>query len=261
MYLQSYKELKVWQKSIDLVEEVYILTGKLPKEEIYCLTSQSRRAAISIPSNIAEGHRRKDLPEFIQFLRIADASSAELETQILILKRLYPKLNYLVVDKLLEEVQKMLNSMIKILDDKLKAKSLKLKADRGAAALPTILLIGGIVVEIGIALAFIIFFLGQSIFGAKASSDAMAAARAGVQDELIQIVRNKDYTNPLPGKTYSVGTKSTVEVTTIDDPISNKPHIISTGRSLAKNRRLEAIVDVNNFTGEVKIESIKEIPL
>ena len=123
--LQSYKELIVWQKSVDLVERIYILTAEFPKEEIYGLVSQMRRAAVSIPSNIAEGKRRKDIPEYLQFLRIADASSAELETQIIIAKRLYPKLDYSKVNSLLEEVQKMLNVMMRKLDEKrlLKPKS------------------------------------------------------------------------------------------------------------------------------------------
>ena len=123
--LQSYKELIVWQKSVDLVERIYILTAEFPKEEIYGLVSQMRRAAVSIPSNIAEGQRRKDIPEYLQFLRIADASSAELETQIIIAKRLYPKLDYSKVNSLLEEVQKMLNVMMRKLDEKrlLKPKS------------------------------------------------------------------------------------------------------------------------------------------
>jgi len=118
MSLQSYKELIVWQKSIDLVEEIYILTKQYPKEEIYGLNNQSRRAVVSIPSNIAEGQRRKDLPEFLYFLRIADASSAELETQIIIAKRLYPNLNYVKVDSLLGEVQKMLNVLMQKLKEK-----------------------------------------------------------------------------------------------------------------------------------------------
>ncbi len=80
MYIESYKELKVWKKSIDLVKEIYKITNKFPKEEIYVLVSQMRRAAISIPSNIAEGYKRKNLKEYIQFLSIAEASAAELET-------------------------------------------------------------------------------------------------------------------------------------------------------------------------------------
>ena len=116
MYLKSYKELVVWQRSIELVEEVYKLTNQLPKEELYGLSSQMRRAAISIPSNIAEGSRRKALPEYLQFLRIADASSAELETQIVISKKLYSHILYDTCERLVEEVQKMLSAMMSKLE-------------------------------------------------------------------------------------------------------------------------------------------------
>lgn len=86
MYLKSYKELTVWQKSIELVKEIYKITNQLPKNEIYGLSIQIRRAAISIPSNIAEGHLRKNLKEYLQFLRVAYSSSAEVETQLVIAK-------------------------------------------------------------------------------------------------------------------------------------------------------------------------------
>ena len=76
--IKSYKELIVWQKSIELVKEVYKATDKLPKAELYALTSQMRRAAVSIPSNIAEGYKRRNRGEYLQFLGIADASAAEL---------------------------------------------------------------------------------------------------------------------------------------------------------------------------------------
>ena len=118
MYLKSYKELTVWQKSIELVVRIYALVNQFPKEEIYTLAAQMRRAAISIPSNIAEGSRRKNVTEYLQFLRVADASSAELETQIIIAKRLYPRLNYTHIDTLLEEVQKMLSVMMDRLNSK-----------------------------------------------------------------------------------------------------------------------------------------------
>jgi len=113
MYIQSYKQLKVWQKSIDLVKEVYKLTAQFPKSETYGLVSQGRRAAVSIPSNIAEGYKRKGLSEYLKFLRIADASAAELETQIIIAKGLYKNLDFSKVESLLEEVQKMLSVMIR----------------------------------------------------------------------------------------------------------------------------------------------------
>ncbi|MBI4087654.1 MAG: four helix bundle protein [Candidatus Liptonbacteria bacterium] len=118
--MKSYKDLEVWKKSIGLVEKIYELTKQFPREELYGLISQMRRSAISIPSNIAEGSRRKDLPEYLQFLRIADASSAELETQVIISQKLYPTLDFVSVVSLLEEVQKMLSVMITKLSTKLK---------------------------------------------------------------------------------------------------------------------------------------------
>lgn len=118
MYLKSYKELKVWQKSLNLVREIYEITKNLPGNEMYGLSIQMRRAAISIPSNIAEGHLRKNLKEFLQFLRIASGSAAELETQLIITEDLYSQLNYLKANLLLEEVQKMLSAMIRKLNNK-----------------------------------------------------------------------------------------------------------------------------------------------
>jgi len=82
--IKSYNDLITWQKGIELVKEVYKATQSFPKEEIYGLTSQIRRSAVSIPSNIAEGHARNTTGEFIQFLGIAKGSLAELDTQIII---------------------------------------------------------------------------------------------------------------------------------------------------------------------------------
>lgn len=114
----SYKDLIVWQRGIELVVCLYRLTELFPKEELYGLTSQMRRAAVSIPSNIAEGRYRGTRNVFLNFLRIAYASGAELETQIEIAKRL-PKtqtLDYKPVGDVLLEVMKMLNAMIKNLN-------------------------------------------------------------------------------------------------------------------------------------------------
>lgn len=113
MKLQSYKDLVVWQKSVLLVKEVYVLTAALPREELYGLTSQVRRSAISIPSNIAEGYRRQGRNEYLHFLSIANASAAELETQLILVQELYPTAVCIQCLKLLEEVQKMLMSMIR----------------------------------------------------------------------------------------------------------------------------------------------------
>ena len=112
--IQTYKDLIVWQRSMELVVAVYELTEKFPKTEIYGIISQMRRAAVSIPSNIAEGRRRGSKKDFRQFLIIAYGSGAELETQIEIAKRLSfgEKLDYSKADLLLVEVMKMLNKML-----------------------------------------------------------------------------------------------------------------------------------------------------
>lgn len=99
---------------MDLVVAIYELTEQYPRTELYGLTSQTRRAVVSIPSNIAEGRRRGSRKDFRQFLIIAFGSGSELETQIEIAKRLPfgKELDYSKSDNLLNEVMKMLNSMI-----------------------------------------------------------------------------------------------------------------------------------------------------
>ena len=111
--MKTYKDLTVWQKSIELVVITYELTDKFPKEEIFGLTSQIRRATVSIPSNIAEGKMRGGDIEFRRFLLIAFASGAELETQIEIAKKLEfgEKEKYQKIDNILSEVMRMLNSL------------------------------------------------------------------------------------------------------------------------------------------------------
>ncbi len=104
---------------MDLVSEVYVIANSLPKMEVYILVSQILRAAISIPSNIAEGYKRGHRQEFIQFLYIATASAGELETQILIAKKQYKDISYKKVEDLLEEVQKMLYVLIQKMKQKL----------------------------------------------------------------------------------------------------------------------------------------------
>ena len=86
--VSTHKDLNVWKKAMDLAAQVYSLTAKFPKEELYGLTSQIRRSAVSIPSNIAEGAARHSRKEFIQFLHIASGSVAELETQLLLAIRM-----------------------------------------------------------------------------------------------------------------------------------------------------------------------------
>ena len=85
---RSYRDLKVWQRSLDLAIEIYRVTRSFPKEELYGLVTQMRRASVSIPSNIAEGQSRKSLGDFKRFINIATGSLSELHTQILIAHRL-----------------------------------------------------------------------------------------------------------------------------------------------------------------------------
>ena len=115
--IYSYKDLVVWQKSVELVVVICALTEKFPQAEIYGLTSQIRRAAVSIPSNIAEGRRRGSRKDFRQFLLVAYSSGAELETQLEITRRLPfgKSLNYSGANSLLLEVMKMLNKMLSTL--------------------------------------------------------------------------------------------------------------------------------------------------
>lgn len=111
--VKSYQDLIVWQKSMDLVERVYRMTTVFPRDEVYGLSSQIRRAAVSIPSNIAEGQARKSTAEFLHFLSIAQGSRAEVETQTLIAQRLgYVTPNQIKeILSLLEEISRMLNTL------------------------------------------------------------------------------------------------------------------------------------------------------
>lgn len=96
MTINSFRDLRVWQAGMDLVEDVYRVTQAFPKQETYALTSQIQRAAVSVPSNIAEGHAREHTKEYLHHLSIAQASLAELETQVEIAARL----NYLLPEQL-----------------------------------------------------------------------------------------------------------------------------------------------------------------
>ena len=88
MAVRNYRELIAWQKAMDLAEAVYQVTQEFPREEVYGLTSQLRRAAVSIPSNIAEGQGRRSTKEFTHFLGVAYGSLQEVETQIILATRL-----------------------------------------------------------------------------------------------------------------------------------------------------------------------------
>ncbi len=113
-HLKSYQELKVWKKSIDLVVEVYRLTKKYPPDERFGLTQQSRRASVSVPSNIAEGYGRRDRGDYLRHLSIANGSLKEVETQIVIAGRLkfVTKADVKECWSLLQQVGRMLAALI-----------------------------------------------------------------------------------------------------------------------------------------------------
>ena len=118
--MKSHKDLDVWNKGIDLVTMIYNITKEFPKDELYSLTNQIRRAAVSIPSNIAEGAARNSTKEFIHFLFISLGSVAELETQIY----LSVKLNYIessasstIQDELIK-LKQMILGLIRYLENK-----------------------------------------------------------------------------------------------------------------------------------------------
>jgi len=112
--IKHFKELKVWQKGIEIVKDIYDIIRRFPKEEMYSLTSQMRRSAISIPSNIAEGFKRYHTKEYKQFLYIALGSIAELETQIVIANEVGllegPAMD--AMNEKLDHTSKMLSSLI-----------------------------------------------------------------------------------------------------------------------------------------------------
>jgi four helix bundle protein len=112
--IKSYKDLIVWQKSMDLCVEIYSLTDFFPKPELYGLISQIRRCSVGIPSNIAEGYMRGHKAEYLQFLRIAFGSGAELETQLLLALRIgyLKEKEFNKVNDILQEVMMMLNKLI-----------------------------------------------------------------------------------------------------------------------------------------------------
>ena len=112
--IKSYRDLIVWQKAVAASLDVYRITTTFPKSEVFGLTSQMRRAAVSISSNIAEGRSRNTRKDFIQFLRIAHGSTAELQTQLEIARELsfVPQTDYNRLEGILSEISKMLNSMM-----------------------------------------------------------------------------------------------------------------------------------------------------
>jgi four helix bundle protein len=117
--MASYKELIVWQKAFNVAVDIYTVTKKFPKDEIFGMTSQMRRSAVSISSNIAEGSLRGTKKDYVHFLRISLGSCAELENQILLSEKigLIKKEDCTTITGQLAEVMKILNVIIKKLSN------------------------------------------------------------------------------------------------------------------------------------------------
>ncbi len=118
MAIESYKDLDVWKVAMTLAQESYLLSAHFPKDETYGMAAQIRRAAVSIPANIAEGYGRDQTGSFIQFLRIAQGSARELETHLILAERirLIDQQAAAPVQELCERVSKMLRSLIRSLE-------------------------------------------------------------------------------------------------------------------------------------------------
>jgi four helix bundle protein len=128
--LKDFKELKVWQKAYEFSLSVYLISKSFPREEVYGLTSQLRRAAVSIGANIAEGCGRRSDGEFVRFLQIARGSSSEVEHHLLLARDLkfMPQSVYADLERKLAEVQRMLTSLVSVIQEKTSKSQEKSKA-------------------------------------------------------------------------------------------------------------------------------------
>jgi len=117
--INGFRDLEVWKKSMNFVTSVYQITRSLPRDEVYALSDQMRRAAVSIPSNIAEGSGRNSTKEYIQFLYVALGSACEVETQIIITKRIGYLEEIVGYIHQIQEIKKMLNGLINSLKRRL----------------------------------------------------------------------------------------------------------------------------------------------
>lgn len=143
---------------------------------------------------------------------------------------------------------------------------------RGMTALPLIILIGGIVLEIAITMALVAFYISESGAGARLSAEALSISQAGINDALMKIIRNPSFNTGASNPYYlSFDNNKNVQVivcrdyqtitNNCDSWVNNRTEITSLGTVLNKNRRLRANISINPTNGEVKIQSIKEIPL
>jgi hypothetical protein len=155
--------------------------------------------------------------------------------------------------------------MKKILHKKIEVDStanrLKLKATRGIASLPAILLFGGILIEIGIISALLVYYLNNTLYANRLSDQALAAAQTGIEDGILKVVQDKTCPNASCASSYQIETTNgTATITICKDSCAGtgKTQIVSTGAALTKKHKLIATLSVDQTTGEVTIDEIKE---
>lgn len=151
----------------------------------------------------------------------------------------------------------------------LKTRNLKLKTRNGVAALPVMVLIGGITMSVAVTGLLVTYALSQGVFGGKLSAEASSAAQSGIEDAVVKIIRNKNFSSPIP-YSVSVGIRTTIvtvckDFKTVSSPCdtanTGKDEITSLGTALTKSHKLREIMSVNPLTGEIQMESVGEISL
>ncbi|MBI5147851.1 MAG: four helix bundle protein [Parcubacteria group bacterium] len=200
--IKNFTDLEVWQEAHTLVLWVYRLTRSFPKEEVFGLTSQMRRAAVSITSNIAEGFSRHSYKEKALFYSMARGSLTELQNQLLIAKdaEYVSKGDFSAIANQSVAVHKLLNAFIRI------AKSLNFKSRilldsrfqipdsiSGAATLPTIIVLAILILIVGAGITASALSESFISLGQKKSSEALIFAEAGARDAFVRIARDKKY--------------------------------------------------------------------
>lgn len=143
-------------------------------------------------------------------------------------------------------------------------KNLKLKSNvTGVASLPAILLFGGIIIELGLASALLVYYMNNTLYGTRLSSEALVAAQAGIDDAMLRVITNKNCPDASCPASYTITSGSrTADVTICRDCIvAGKTQITSTGQALTKKHQLTATLTVSTSTGQVTLDSLVETPL
>lgn len=263
MKIGSYKNLIVWQKAVDLVEQIYLLAGKFPKNETYGLSNQMQRAAISIASNIAEGQQRNSIKEYIQFLKIACGSVAELDTQLIIAKRIFPMYEYAAVNSLMVEIQKMLNVLVRNLKNKnLQPSTSNLKPISGFTMVELLVAIALFATIITIASGVFIKSMRTQRFAA-----ALMAASGNAQlvlEQMAREMRTSQNFSPLGGELRFVNAKGESVIyrfrnAAIEREVNGNARVLTAENVLVQNLKFIVTGNLDTDGYPPKITSILQV--